>query len=107
MLDVQSTQAAAFTEGDIEILRLLADQVALAIDNARLLNQSQASLEQMETLYNQQVQSSWQKRLAGQSVTYTYNPLWIKTATQIDPTYLQEDSHLVEGSHQRARPATG
>jgi len=91
VLDVQSTQAAAFTEDDIEILRQLADQVALAIDNARLLNQSQASLEQMETLYNRQVQSSWQKRLAGQSVTYSYNPLWIKTAARIDPTYLQED----------------
>jgi GAF domain-containing protein len=96
VLDVQSTQAANFTEGDIEILRLLADQVALAIDNARLLSQSQASLEQMETLYNRQVQSSWQKRLAGQSVIYTYNPLWIKTATQIDPIYLQEDSHLLK-----------
>jgi GAF domain-containing protein len=96
VLDVQSTQAANFTEGDIEILRLLADQVALAIDNARLLSQSQASLEQIEALYNQQVQSSWQKRLAGQSVIYTYNPLWIKTATQIDPIYLQEDSHLLK-----------
>ena len=96
VLDVQSTEAAAFTEDDIEILRQLADQVALAIDNARLLNQSQASLEQMETLYNRQVQSSWQKRLAGQSVTYTYNPLGIKTATRIDPTYFQEDSHLLK-----------
>jgi GAF domain-containing protein len=96
VLDVQSTQAANFTESDIEILRLLADQVALAIDNARLLNQSQASLEHMETLYNRQVQSSWQKRLAGQSVIYTYNPLWIKTVTQIDPIYLQEDSHLLK-----------
>jgi len=95
VLDVQSTHPAAFTEADIEILRQLADQVALAIDNARLLNQSQASLEQMETLYNRQVQNSWQKHLAGQSVTYTYNPLWIKPASQIDPIFLQDDNHLL------------
>jgi GAF domain-containing protein len=95
VLDVQSAQASAFTDGDIEILRQLADQVALAIDNARLLTQSQTSLQQIETLYNQQVQSSWKKRLAGRSVTYTYNPTWVKAATRIDLTELHEDNHLL------------
>jgi GAF domain-containing protein len=96
VLDVQSDQAAAFTGRDIETLRQLADQVALAIDNARLLTQSQASLQQIETLYNQQMQSSWKKRLTGGSVTYIYNPAWVKPSSRIDLTYLHEDNHLLK-----------
>jgi len=35
-LDVQSSQEAAFSEEDIIILRVLADQLSIAIENARL-----------------------------------------------------------------------
>jgi GAF domain-containing protein/HAMP domain-containing protein len=44
-LDVQSREAGAFTSGDVTVLQTLADQVALAISNARLFQQVQESLE--------------------------------------------------------------
>ncbi|MEA3396386.1 MAG: GAF domain-containing protein, partial [Chloroflexota bacterium] len=47
-----------------------ADQVALAIDNAHLLEESRQSLQELQTLYGQQTRSAWQKRLAGESVGY-------------------------------------
>ena len=44
VLDVQSTLAAAFTQEDITILQLLADQLAVAIDNAYLFTENQKAL---------------------------------------------------------------
>jgi GAF domain-containing protein/HAMP domain-containing protein len=63
VLDVQSRQPAAFSNEDLEVLQLLADQVALAIDNARLLRDSQQALEELQALYSQQVRQAWEKRL--------------------------------------------
>jgi GAF domain-containing protein/HAMP domain-containing protein len=50
-LDVQSTEPAAFTEEDIAVLQILADQLALAIENARLLEQSQNALRELQAIY--------------------------------------------------------
>ncbi len=39
ILDVQSAQSNAFSDDDVVILQTLADQLALAIDNARLFSE--------------------------------------------------------------------
>ncbi len=50
VLDIQSTQLSAFNENDLAVLQTLADQVAIAIDNARSYEISQqAVLEMRET----------------------------------------------------------
>jgi GAF domain-containing protein len=38
-LDVQSTRLNAFVEEDIQTIQMMADQVAIAIDNARLFSE--------------------------------------------------------------------
>ncbi|MFN2111339.1 MAG: GAF domain-containing protein, partial [Anaerolineae bacterium] len=45
VLDVQSTERQAFTDEDITTLQALADQVAMAVNNAQLLRQVEASAE--------------------------------------------------------------
>ena len=45
-LDVQSSQEAAFDQDDVEILQILADQLAVAIERTRLFEQVQATLEE-------------------------------------------------------------
>ncbi len=45
-LDVQSNREAAFDEEDIEILQLMADQLAAAIEKTRLFERAQAALEE-------------------------------------------------------------
>jgi PAS domain S-box-containing protein len=47
VLDIQSTEVDAFTEDDIAILQLLADQIAVGIDNARSYNLAQLAVEEM------------------------------------------------------------
>ena len=46
-LDIQSTEVNAFSQDDIAILQLLADQVAVGIDNARSYNIAQQAVEEM------------------------------------------------------------
>lgn len=48
-LDIQSTETNAFTQQDIELLSILADQVSVAIQNARSLEQAQRAVREAET----------------------------------------------------------
>jgi len=60
---VQSTQAAAFTDEDVAILSMLADQVAIAIENARLLAQAQAALREVEETQGRYLRQEWERLL--------------------------------------------
>ncbi|MCD4737737.1 MAG: GAF domain-containing protein [Anaerolineae bacterium] len=58
-LDVQSNEEAAFSEADAATLQILADQVALAISNARLFQQTQESLEAERRAYGELSREAW------------------------------------------------
>ncbi len=62
-LDVQSTEANAFTEEDIAALRVLANQVSMSINNAELFGQLQQSLESERRAYGEVTRGSWQDML--------------------------------------------
>jgi GAF domain-containing protein len=49
-MSVQSTEEAAFDEADISVLQTMADQVAVAIDNAQLFADAEATVEEMENI---------------------------------------------------------
>ncbi len=59
VLDVQSDKPGAFIENDASTLGILADQIAVVIENARLFNQTQQSLRETQALYSQHVMESW------------------------------------------------
>ena len=74
-LDVQSTESNAFTEEDVDVLGTLAEQVSLAIQNARLYEQTQKSLAEAEAVSRQYFTETWkslsqESRIAG----YRYTP---------------------------------
>ena len=52
-LDVQSERPAAFDDNDIAVLQGMADQIAVALDNARLFTQTQTALSENERLLSQ------------------------------------------------------
>ena len=58
-LDVQSTQPNAFTDEDIAILSTLADQVAIAIENARLFSESRVALIESQGTFDKYVRQEW------------------------------------------------
>ena len=78
VLDVQSTEPAAFTEDDLSALQILADQVALAIENVRLLTESKQALMNVEALYGRQVREDWRKYLVDQSLIYSLDQAGIR-----------------------------
>jgi GAF domain-containing protein/HAMP domain-containing protein len=62
-LDIQSSQEAAFTQEDISTLKVLADQIAIAIENARLFSENQIALETAQRAYGTISNLGWQHLL--------------------------------------------
>jgi GAF domain-containing protein/HAMP domain-containing protein len=61
VLDVQSTVSDAFSLEDIEVLSSLADQVAVAITNAVLFEETQKALIEGDLIYRQNLKVDWEK----------------------------------------------
>jgi len=59
-LDVQSTEPNAFSEDDIKALSLLSDQISVAIENARLFDETRQALAQIQEIYTESSESGWQ-----------------------------------------------
>jgi GAF domain-containing protein/HAMP domain-containing protein len=58
-MTVQSVEEAAFDETDVAVMQTMADQVAVAIDNAQLFAEAQAALEKMEATYQRYLRQGW------------------------------------------------
>jgi len=61
VLDVQSMETAAFTSDDIQMLSLLADQVSLAIENARLFEETRKALAESELSSRRSIREAWNR----------------------------------------------
>jgi GAF domain-containing protein/HAMP domain-containing protein len=83
-LDVQSEQPDAFSEDDIQVLGTLANQVAVAIQNASLFTETRKALNEAQIAYQRFVQTGWKRfmerstQIGYQFTGNTVNPL--KTA---------------------------
>jgi GAF domain-containing protein/HAMP domain-containing protein len=79
VLDVQSTEPEAFSDEDVAVLQTMADQVALAIENARLLEETQDRLQEVSALLRYQSRAGWE-RVTGERTDwgYVYDGLEIK-----------------------------
>ena len=63
---------------DIDVLQTLADQIAVAIENARLLGETQAALTQLEAISSSRTRESWGQHLQDQKRAFTYTPLGLR-----------------------------
>jgi GAF domain-containing protein/HAMP domain-containing protein len=68
VLDVQSQEPAAFDEESITTLQIMADQMAIAIQNARLLQESQENLKELETTYGRINRQAWERFVSSSRV---------------------------------------
>lgn len=67
VLDVQSLEPNAYDQEDVALLSSLADQVAIAIENARLFRETQRMLEDVRRLHRQLVEQEWDRVVADAS----------------------------------------
>ena len=59
-LDVQSEEGEAFGQADIVTLQVLADQIAVSIENAHLFEENRRALVDLQRAYGEQSHISWQ-----------------------------------------------
>jgi len=62
-MTVQSTEEARFDEGDVAVMQGIADQVAIAVDNARLFTESQTALQDMMSAQRRFTADAWMAHL--------------------------------------------
>jgi GAF domain-containing protein/CheY-like chemotaxis protein len=87
-LDIQSTEPDVFRDDEIRAFQLLADQVAIALHNARLLIQSQQRINQIDTLNRQLTRVAWEdaQTKVGLGSEYRYDLM------QVEPGRMDDDS---------------
>ena len=78
ILDIHSTQPGAFQQSEIEVLQIVADQLTLAIENARLFGEMETIVQQLEQAAVKQTYQSWSELSKRRSPIYQYTPLGIQ-----------------------------
>ena len=78
VMDLQSDRPQAFGSEDIDIFQTLADQIAIAIENARLMDETQAALVQLEALTRLRTREAWSQKLNEGHRAFTYTPLGLR-----------------------------
>jgi GAF domain-containing protein len=73
VLDLQSAEVNAFRYDEIEIFQGMADQIAVAIENARLLNESQHVISQLEIISNENTRQNWKSEFSGRKPGFRYS----------------------------------
>lgn len=104
VLDVQSKSPAEFKEENIALLTTLADQVAIAIENARLFGETQQALVELQTAQREYLRTEWEKVTTQQDlIGYQYifgrvvglpqgGEVWIEAASDQRSTSASEGS---------------
>jgi GAF domain-containing protein/HAMP domain-containing protein len=74
VLDVQSREPHAFTDEDVAVLQTMADQLALAIQNAHLMDNLGRTVRELEIAQGRYVEEAWRAvaQGAGQVPGYRY-----------------------------------
>jgi GAF domain-containing protein len=92
-LDVQSTETNAFAEEDIAALATLADQITVAIENARLFGEARKALSESKTTFEKYIRQEW-RNFAGQA-RYTGFIFDGKQVTPLDNQTKREHARTV------------
>ncbi|MDH5606244.1 MAG: GAF domain-containing protein, partial [Anaerolineae bacterium] len=94
-LDIQDNTPEAFSQDDVTTLQILADQIALAIQNARLYERAEESISEAQKLIGQFDQQSWLDSVhRGELVTYRYN-----SKSQLEAEKLAHGETLSQDEH--------
>ncbi len=101
-LDVQSTQETAFSDEDVSVLQVLAESVAVAIQNTRLFQQLQESLETERRIYGQLTQEAW-----GSLVQRTTHPPAFRSDTSGVQSVLTSESPLARQALKEGKTIQG
>jgi len=95
-LDVQSTEYDAFTQDDINILQVLANQAAVAVQNEDLYSHTNESLSR-HRLLNQMTSSNVENMTAEDAIRATLEVLHQAMPSELITYYVQEQGNRLTG----------
>jgi GAF domain-containing protein len=72
VVDVQSKESNAFSQERAQTLAILADQIAIAIDNSRLFSETQRALDEARTFSQQFSSQSWERVTRERQIGYLH-----------------------------------
>lgn len=79
-LNLRSVEREAFSREDVPVLQTLADQIAVAIDNARLFAEAQENLGELERVQRRYVRERWSTFMSSYGV-----PVYERTQPDVKP----------------------
>jgi len=88
VLDIQSDQQDAFDDGSLRIMQTLADQIAVSIENARLVKRSQDALDELSQVYHAQVRSAWARQAKEEQSAYSFDGIDIMPVNHELPQHI-------------------
>ena len=86
VLDMQSTKERAFSHDEIDMFQTLADQIAIAIENTRLLTESQLIISQLEVLSGETTRRNWMTESISQKSAFQYSATGIRPVEKAEFT---------------------
>lgn len=98
ILDIQSREHNAFSTEDVSTLQIMTDQIALAIENARLLNESRSAIDELQTITTENISGTWKERLGQLRKGFTYSSAGISAipvSDNSDDNLPKPDSHTI------------
>lgn len=96
VLDIQSTRKNIFTEAEIETFESLANQVAIAIENAHQAEITQAALEEARAVSRQYIHQAWTQLGAAQHQQgYRYANNTVRSLSENEEENLVESEYII------------
>lgn len=110
VLDVQQDRVAGLGEGDADLLRSLAGQVAIAVRNARLFSQTQAALNEAEKLQQLYLGEVWDRLIATRPTTdYEYRSASLVPLSEVptpEATAALQQRQMIRVEAEGSKPAS-
>ncbi|MFH2103885.1 MAG: GAF domain-containing protein [Chloroflexota bacterium] len=88
ILDIQSEKTNAFDDNSIATMQTLSDQLAIAIERTRLLQEVESSVAQMENTFKEYTVQTWRTYLRQAALTQGYR----FAGTSVEPTSVMPKS---------------
>lgn len=99
VLDVQSVEPSAFTTEDVAVLQTMADQLALAIENAHLIEEVESRLREVSVLLARSSQEGWSRLVASRPEwRYVYDRVDVRPAPAPDDSQITIPLRVREGT---------
>lgn len=103
VLDVHSKNLSGFSKDEQDLVNLLADYLAVAIDSAQNLKEYQHAKQELNALYTGKIATAWKEKLQRTKLAYRYNRISVEP---VEPTGGIVKSSIIQPGYQVEIPVS-